>query len=137
MKIKERLKKSGGFTLIEMLIVVAIIAILVAVSIPMVSANLNEAKEATDMANERAAKAAALITYMTAEEAVETGDKYVYDAANGVLVEGESAPTTTYGKCSKHKDGYITITFTDNEGKFDLKWAGVPTSGGNSDPHNK
>ena len=33
-------RRCGGFTLIEMLIVVAIIAVLVAVSIPMVNASL-------------------------------------------------------------------------------------------------
>ena len=33
--LKAKLKKQGGFTLIEMLIVVAIIAILIAVSIPL------------------------------------------------------------------------------------------------------
>ena len=35
-KLKAKLKKQGGFTLIEMLIVVAIIAILIAISIPLV-----------------------------------------------------------------------------------------------------
>ena len=52
-KLSRKLKKTGGFTLIEMLIVVAIIAILVAVSIPMVNASLEKAREATDAANER------------------------------------------------------------------------------------
>ena len=53
-KLSKKLKKTGGFTLIEMLIVVAIIAILVAVSIPMVNSNLEKARKATDSANERA-----------------------------------------------------------------------------------
>ncbi len=112
MKIKERLKKSGGFTLIEMLIVVAIIAILVAVSIPMVSSNLNEAKDATDEANERAAKAAAMITYMTSETEIAEDATYNYDAAKGILVAKETEPTG-YGQCSDHKDDYIQVKFED------------------------
>lgn len=57
--LKEKLRKNGGFTLVEMLIVVAIIAILIAVSIPMVGGALERAREATDQANERAAIGAA------------------------------------------------------------------------------
>ena len=59
--LRAKLKKEGGFTLIEMLIVVAIIAILVAISIPLVNSALDRAKHATDAANERAAKAEVLI----------------------------------------------------------------------------
>lgn len=46
-----------GFTLMEMLIVVAIIAVLVAVAIPTMSNQLEKAREATDAANLRAAYA--------------------------------------------------------------------------------
>ena len=44
-----------GFTLAELLIVVAIIAVLVAVSIPVFTNQLEKAREATDAANIRAA----------------------------------------------------------------------------------
>lgn len=47
----------AGFTLMEMLIVVAIIAILVAVMIPTLSGALEKAREATDLANIRSAYA--------------------------------------------------------------------------------
>ena len=46
--------KNKGFTLIEMLIVIAIIAILVAVVIPVVGNSTAKAKAATDAANLRA-----------------------------------------------------------------------------------
>lgn len=46
-----------GFTLMEMLIVVAIIAVLVAIAIPTMSNQLEKAREATDAANLRAAYA--------------------------------------------------------------------------------
>ena len=49
----KRLAKKKGFTLIEMLVVIAIIAILVAIIIPVVSSTTGKAKAATDAANLR------------------------------------------------------------------------------------
>lgn len=54
-RLSAKLSKNGGFTLVEMLIVVAIIAILIMVSIPMIGANLDKARMAVDDANERTA----------------------------------------------------------------------------------
>ena len=45
------LRKNRGFTLAELLIVVAIIAVLVAVSIPIFTAKLEKSREETDIAN--------------------------------------------------------------------------------------
>ena len=55
--LQKKRKSKKGFTLMEMLIVVAIIAILVAIAIPTFSSQLNEAKKATDQANIRSAYA--------------------------------------------------------------------------------
>ena len=46
-------KKNKGFTLMEMLIVVAIIAILVTVAIPTFTKTLERSREASDLANVR------------------------------------------------------------------------------------
>ena len=46
-----------GFTLAELLVVVAIIAVLVAIAIPIFTSQLEKAREATDAANIRAAYA--------------------------------------------------------------------------------
>ena len=51
---KRQIKDKKGFTLMEMLIVVAIIAVLVAIAIPTVTGQLHNAKVAADWANVRA-----------------------------------------------------------------------------------
>lgn len=55
--LKKFRKNEKGFTLAELLIVVAIIGVLVAISIPIFTSQLEKAKEATDAANIRAAYA--------------------------------------------------------------------------------
>jgi prepilin-type N-terminal cleavage/methylation domain-containing protein len=64
---KEELKKRGakGFTLMEMLIVVAIIAVLIAIAIPVFTAQLEKARDATTLANLRSAYAEASAKYLT------------------------------------------------------------------------
>ena len=61
------MKDKKGFTLAELLIVVAIIGVLVAVSIPIFSSQLEKSREATDIANLRAAKAEAITTAIEIE----------------------------------------------------------------------
>lgn len=59
-----KIKNSKGFTLMEMLIVVAIIAILVAIAIPTFTSSLEKAREAADLANIRSAYAEAMVKYL-------------------------------------------------------------------------
>ena len=54
-----------GFTLAELLIVVAIIAVLVAIAIPVFTTQLEKSREATDLANLRSAYAAVITGYLT------------------------------------------------------------------------
>lgn len=134
-KLRNKLNKKGGFTLIEMLIVVAIIAILVAVSIPLVGSALEKAREATDAANERAAKAEITIAYLGGDlnvsagiDSVEVDTPYLYDAVNGVLKESTTTDTiTAYGKCKDHKTNNILAVKVNDKGEVSLAWT---TKGG-------
>lgn len=60
-------RKKKGFTLAELLIVVAIIAVLVAISIPIFTNQLEKAREATDAANIRSAYAEVQAAALTEE----------------------------------------------------------------------
>lgn len=147
LKLRNKLNKKGGFTLVEMLIVVAIIAILVAVSIPLITGALERTRQATDAANERAAKAEASILYLSNEldaggavGAFDPDDTYVYDATNGKLMEVNETGAGTinpYGKCTTNSHGegkkviYVEI---DKDGVITLAWGEVgqttmPTTG--------
>ena len=53
----EKIRNKKGFTLAELLIVVAIIAVLVAIAIPIFTSQLEKSREATDAANIRSAYA--------------------------------------------------------------------------------
>ena len=104
--IQRKDKNQKGFTLAELLVVVAIIAVLVAVSIPIFTAKLEKSREATDIANMRAAKAAATVALLSEESFATNTDVWTssgtagdytayYDADNGKLVKNAPA---AYGK---------------------------------------
>lgn len=94
-----------GFTLMEMLIVVAIIAILVAIAIPVFTAQLNNARLATDAANLRSVKAEAAIAVMsdsiTVDGAPTTVSKLTapVDYSGWVCVAADGSFWTTKAKC--------------------------------------
>ena len=77
-------KNKKGFTLAELLIVVAIIAILVAISVPIFTAQLQKSKLATNKANARDAKSAAVTQYMADNSDNSTGAiTYSYNIKSG------------------------------------------------------
>ena len=75
-------KNNKGFTLMELLIVIAIIVVLVAIAIPVFNAQLEKAREATDMANIRAAYAEVSANLITEETATAKDVEAVQTKAN-------------------------------------------------------
>lgn len=65
------MKRNRGFTLMEMLIVVAIVAVLAAIAIPVFNGSLHKAKVAADMANVRAYYAELQTQYITTGEYID------------------------------------------------------------------
>ena len=88
---KKLRKNEKGFTLAELLIVVAIIGVLVAISIPIFTSQLEKAREATDLANIRSAYAECSAAVLTETEASTNTD-----ATKGVVVtvDGTSKAVT-------------------------------------------
>lgn len=131
-KLKAKLKKQGGFTLVEMLIVIAIIAILIAVSIPLVNNALERAKHATDAANERAAKAEILLCYLTdvnSASKVSQNEIWYYDAAAGKLTKNFD-DITGYGKHdhANHGDKSVIVLKINANDEVIMDWVEAETS---------
>lgn len=91
----KKLNNKKGFTLMEMLIVVAIIAVLVAVAIPTFSSALNKAKVGTDTANIRSGYASVMVEIMAGNAAKD--DTYTLND-DGSVKKGTGGTYTTKGK---------------------------------------
>lgn len=119
---KKTLRNKKGFTLAELLIVVAIIAVLVAIAIPIFSSQLEKAREATDLANIRSAYAEC-----SAAVLVESNDD-----VNGVTY----TPGTTAKDATASKDVTLVQQKADwqtsdsaNKDIAGKKLSAIPTSG--------
>ena len=110
-----------GFTLAELLIVVAIIAVLVAISIPIFSSQLEKSREAVDLANIRAAYAECETEVLTngtaaykAVEPTQTTGGWLIDAKNvaGKDISGVSVVKGTTVYVSAAADGTWEVVTT-------------------------
>ena len=118
---KEELQKRGykGFTLMEMLIVVAIIAVLVAIAIPIFSGQLEKAREATDAANIRAAYANVSAKYLANGNAtsevvnlVQTTSGWSSDINIGNVTPTGTPQAGGNANVSVDANGNVTIAFS-------------------------
>lgn len=129
-------RKKKGFTLAELLIVVAIIGVLVAISIPIFTSQLEKAREATDEANIRSIYAQLSADVLTENTTSNTKkDKDVCPAAVTYTVTkdkdtGNITGTATYTMTQKTAGlvggGSVTIGgVTINSGDFKLGTATI------------
>ena len=99
----KKLNNRKGFTLMEMLIVVAIIAILVIIAIPTFNSALAKSRAATDVANIRSGYAAALVEAMTNGVDETTAANNTYYLQSDGSVSNATADRDDY-KCQGQSD---------------------------------
>lgn len=127
--LREKFRKNEGFTLVEMLIVVAIIAILIAVSIPIFSSNLDKAREAVDDANMRSAFGLASAKVLSENITKDMTWYYTVDTTKGNpqgdLLESTDtdAESKAYkGQSTLYKDKTLTVKYTATDGKVTAEY---------------
>ena len=135
-----KFKSKKGFTLAELLIVVAIIAVLVAIAVPIFVGALTKAQDATIKANERTLKGMvvaeilsddALLYYTTKDEVPAKKpctewyakgtynakeDKWTINSTDIISKESEKDATSVKGTSVKNGDVYtlyVTVYYTD------------------------
>ena len=91
--------KNKGFTLAELLIVVAIIAILVAISLPLFSSRIAKANLQADQTHVSAAKASAVAEYLDTNS--HDTITYYFDAGIAMANKNNSEGIAGYGKSTK------------------------------------
>ena len=115
-----------GFTLAELLIVVAIIGVLVAISIPIFTAQLEKAREATDLANIRAAYAEVVSAKLTDESATPTATVELKQQKDGWETANPEVAGAVLPDTVAVAGDSVVITF-DADG--DVTIGGVKTKG--------
>ena len=142
--LKKKMGKKGGFTLVEMLIVVAIIAILVAISIPMINVILERARHGVDDANYRNAVSLGNVELLTQNPANVNGN-YYYQVTEGTGEandhQGELIKATTTNLSTIESVAECTCAENDanrnnSSGKYSFEDAFLQVKIDNTDPDN-
>ena len=125
-------QNKNGFTLMEMLIVIAIIAVLIAVAIPVFASQLEKTREATDLANVRSAYAQvsteALLGDSEATVTVDLKQKQAdwqsVDPVNiGGIVHSKSQGNTENWIGVAEPNGICVVSYKEDYGII-LTWSG-------------
>ena len=142
----------NGFTLAELLIVVAIIAALVAVAVPIFTKQLEKSREATDLANVRSVYTEVMTAAITEDKNVEyNGEKIYHDGVYSAKIglkqkqnDWQSYPVTIaeitvtaehpendHWKGFPGPDGTCTVSYSDSTGII-FDWTGGTASSGST-----
>lgn len=123
MKRNDPERNTAAFTLAELLIVVAIIAVLVAIAIPVFASQLEKSREAVDIANVRAAYA----EVMTA--AISEDGSAAYDGQT--MKQGDGTYKAVVTPLAQQKDGWTSNVEGMSIGGVPYdEWIGKPSVGG-------
>ena len=106
-----------GFTLMEMLIVIAIIAILIAIAIPTFTSALEKSRQRTDMANVRSLKSLVIADYMS---------------EGGVLAKDTANYKKNAQVCYLKTGGQDFSLSSDGCVELEAKWEGTDYEKGNT-----
>lgn len=137
-------KSKKGFTLAELLIVVAIIAVLVAIAIPIFTTQLEKSREATDLANVRSAYAELMTAVITEDKSsdyydkhiLQNGERYIVSVAlkqkkddwqgkKDLTVAGVSSSDTQHWLGYPKVNGQCMITYDMTSGELFINWNGT------------
>ena len=126
-------QNSNGFTLMEMLIVIAIIAILIAIAIPVFASQLERSREAADLANVRSAYAQVSTeaqlgnpaSTVTVDLRQKQEDWQSIDPINiGGIVHSKNQGNTDNWKGVAAPNGTCVVSYSEDYGVI-LTWSGA------------
>ncbi len=134
-----RKRNPYGFTLAELLVVVAIIGVLVGISIPIFSSQLEKAREATDLANVRAAYAEVMSDVITENissslydpktkrysKSVKLKQKQIGWVTTNLNVAGITPADTTHWVGQVLPGNDCTVFYDADKGSTTLLWSGL------------
>ena len=101
---KRKLKSDRGFTLAELLIVVAIIGVLVAIAIPIFTSQLEKSREAVDLSDVRSAYAEVMMAAITGD----TSATYTKDSGQKIYKETDGTYSIMVTPLKQQKDDWQT-----------------------------
>ena len=133
-------RRQQGFTLLELIIVIAIIGVLVAISVPTFTGLIEKSREATDLANVRSAYAEVMIAAIQQDESstffdatvnqyketvdlVQKKDGWDMDASK-LNIGGISRSDKAHWKGDAKKGGTCTVIYDNDTGEVTLQWSG-------------